>query len=256
MSPVRDPTKTHEVYSLLLQEKLHDATDKEKYNAMPGRGDLYFAIQSNYHEIADIMYSRGDDVAEVAAMVKKVLELQLPLAAYERSQGASPYANSPKTPGSTYMMFEKGWSDTFENFYDVLLIVSKSVLLNIDTYLLRQYLSVTIAPGFDVLLDSIINYRLKDWPVAKKGSYPKKFDDLYMALKAETAEERAACIGNYVKSFLTKMKGHPQFGKHMLRDENYTGYWCYVAPAVALVTHTETDSVKNMKYYPTDYLLR
>lgn len=257
MNPVRDTTKTYDVYTAHLEDKLGWAKKFEEANVLPGRGELDYSIQYKYHEVADIMYSRGDAMKDIVPVFTRVLELQKPMMAWHRKSNTSPIESFSKPPkDKEYVMFSKAYKGLFESYYDVLLLVSKSILLNVDGELFRQFLKDTIKPGTDLLIDKLVNYKLPDWPVSGPVNYANKLEPLYAAVTETDADKRAELITAYIKSFMTKMKGHPLFGKHMLEDYNYMGYWCYAAPAVALVTNTPTDSFKNMRYYPADYFIK
>lgn len=253
---VRDRTKDEAYYTEAIQKRLRDIAGV-KENIRTSTHDntpaLCVWLQSDLVGVADLLYSRGDEVEAIVPFIEEALELQALKMQHYRSRRILPQNALKEATTDDYPEFERTSASLVEHYYSVLSLLSRAVLLNVDTTLFRRFAWDVTRPGVDHVLDRLIQYKLPDWPVKGKLHYARKFEDLHFALEAGSEQERIRYLLSYATNWLKKMRGNPLFGPHMLRDFNYTGYWCFPAAAIALITNTPDEVLKDRKHYPAEY---
>ena len=235
---IRDNKQTLEYYDLAfnykenkLNEFLESVHDKEHDNT-PG---LWTFIQSIYFELADIMYSRGDDLKDIKAMIEKGLEVQAVKMQHYRKRRISLQDVMKEETTDNYPEFKKVYSNSasFQYYYSILQILSRAIIFDVNKELFQKYIEDVTMPGVDFIFDWLIHSQNNNWPIRGKLNYPKKIEELYNAANATNLAETEINLKKYVASRLTKLRGHPLFGPHMMKGYNYTGYWCFEVSAIA-----------------------
>jgi hypothetical protein len=253
---VRDRTKDAAYYTDAIRHRLENSAEvKENIRAVTHNNTtgLYEWLQSDLVGVADLLYSRGDEVEAIVPFIEEALGLQAPKMALYRSRRILPQNATKEATTDDYPEFQQTSASLVEHYYSILSLLSRAVLLNIDAALFERYAWDVTRPGVDYVLDRLIHHQLPDWPVKGKLHYARKFEDLHCALEAGSEEERIVHLTSYTTNWMKKMRGNPLFGPHMLKAFNYTGYWCFPAAAVALITRTPNDGLKDLKHYPAAY---
>jgi len=256
---VRDNRKTFGYYSLALihkENKLQEflgAVYKEEHDNTPA---LWTFIQALYFEIADLMYSRGDDLQSIKAIVEKGLEVQSIKMYHYRKRKKSLQDARKEEKIDNYPEFKRAFSSSaaFQHYYNILQILSRSIIFDVDKNVFQKYAEDVTIPGADFIFDYFIHSFDMDWPVNGKLNYPKKMESLYQASNAGIVDEIESNLTEYTLSWLTKLRGHPLFGSHMMKDYNYTGYWCFEAAAMAKLKRIDTPSFLGLRYFPNEII--
>jgi len=256
MQVVRDNTKTFDYYNLALNYRentlknfLQNVHDKE-HATTPA---LWAFIQALYFEIADLMFSKGDEPEAIKLVIEKGLETQSIKMAHYRKQKKSLQNALKEETTEDYPEFKRAYAGaaSFQHYYSILQILARCIFFNVDKQLFQKYCEDLTIPGADFVFDYLINTQNSNWPVKGKVSYPKKTIQLYEACKATDQNEIETILIHYTSGWRTKLRGHPLFGPHMMKDYNYTGYWCYEAAAVAKLKNSITSNLIELKYFPS-----
>ena len=252
---VRDNRKTFEYYSLALshrENKLREFLESaggEEHDNTPA---VWAFIQALYFEIADVMYSRGDDLPSIKTIVEKGLEVQSIKMHHYRKRRISLQDVRKEEQTDNYPELKRVYSSSaaFQHYYNILQILSRSIVFDVDKKILEKYIEDVTVPGVDFIFDYFINSYGVDWPVKGKRNYPKKLEELYWAARTDVSREIEDHLEKYTLTWLTKLRGHPRFGSHMINGYNYTGYWCYEAVALAKLKRIDTLNFMGLKYFP------
>jgi hypothetical protein len=256
---VRDNRKTFEYYTLALSHKENrlkeflGSVNSEEHDNTPA---LWTFIQALYFDMADLMYSRGDGLQSIKIIVEKGLEVQSIKMHHYRKRRISLQDARKEEKTDNYPEFKKVFSNSaaFQHYYNILQILSRAIIFDVDKKVFQKYAEDVTIPGVDFIFDCFISSFGIDWPVKGKLNYPKKLEELYQASNADIGHEIESNLKIYILSWLTKLRGHPLFGAHMMNDYNYTGYWCFEAAAMAKLKRIDTSSLVGLKHFPYEII--
>ena len=155
--------------------------------------------------------------------------------------------------------FLKSWEDPYEPYAELLEVISKSILLNIDDdrfHVLiefadkadHQKISESWKP--DALIGYLLNYKKPSRPIPTEIYVPEIYQDLYNVIQAPVSEAPQQ-MKKYLDSWYPKNKNAPWYNTH-LRDWGYKGYWCWEAGAVTKIMGLDDSTYADHPNYPYD----
>lgn len=258
MRTIRDIAKGYDYYSTAITDRTKKIEEFCKAAENPEHSDLgglWTFIQSYYTELADLMYSRGDDAACIKPVVEDILKAQGKKMFYYRRDRVSLQDVMKKEKTDDYPEFIKAYASPaiFQQYHNILSILSRAILFGVDYRMIHDYAVDAIKPGADLLLDFIVNSIEPGWQIKGKSNYGKKIDELYKA----ALENDAAICRNYIESYssewLKRLRGHPLYGPHMFNDLNYTGYWNFEAAALCKLRNIDLMDFQKARYFPFSF---
>lgn len=123
-------------------------------------------------------------------------------------------------------------------------LLSISLLLENDAARLGWLVETCGTAGRDRLLDGLANTQ----PASGDLLFPKPFAPLAKALEDRTP----AGLTEYLKKYLTGIRGCPWHGRHKSDDSQFFGYWSFEAAAVAKLTGQIAGPYADSEFFPGD----
>ena len=107
----------------------------------------------------------------------------------------------------------------------------------------------------DYLVDFLLHGLDSDWKIDNiKMRIPKPYLLLQDVINAESKEITQELLQNFVeKRWYKGSRAYVWYNSHKIVDRDaYSGYWCFVAGAVAKLFVLDDTSLKDCQYYPYD----
>lgn len=206
--------------------------------------DGQYAYQQFLYAIEKIqmMYSRGDSLAELRAYFPKVIELM---------QWAWDNYETKYFDRDT-LDRRKLFRVNFDRYVLCLWLYSFAICLNIERRLLDQLMVLIGNEGEDALFDRLA---ARQYPARTIGAtliYPRVFQSLYDALDAPQAK-RATLLVKYVTKWYASMKRANWHDTHLGKElGGYNGYWCFEVAGVVKTFGLDDSAIEDLPYYPKD----
>lgn len=138
------------------------------------------------------------------------------------------------------------------DYYRVLTLISWGILFNAPSDLFQKIVNHMHGNGEDALVETLLATRLTGRPATDKLIYPKSFELLYKATRAE-GEEQVTLVKEYLAGWYQHMKDFIYYDAHKAKGEGgFEGYWSFETAAVVVLYNIDDSSFRDMDFYPGD----
>ena len=108
----------------------------------------------------------------------------------------------------------------------------------------------------DYLIDYLVSYYHKDWPIRDRFMYNKPYPLTKGIIEADNPEDTFKLLNIYLKN--KWYKGHNDMGWYNLHKknlQNYFGYWSFESAAICKMKGVYEAKLKDLPYFPYDLLV-
>jgi hypothetical protein len=261
----RDPNKPASIFDQELEEnarflkKDRIATYRNSDPDASGVKPIHLVLVENYsfRFLADVglMYSRGDDLAEIKRLrIDPTLD-RLDLAVEEIEKYRHLTEDNSFYPGKPLL----------SEMLSVYTIMAWMLCFGADTTRLAKLFPYLLDEGQDQLADTVIASLAPDRKIGAGALWPKAFGELNSLVDA-TSDERQAHILAYAKrwpgimgklnspSIGIAVAGRPRTYKKMVENIGgmYGGYWAWEMALVVKFFGIDDTQLREFPYYPAD----
>lgn len=233
---LRDSVKNKEYFELYIsrqQDRAHNFNDKvEKQDVIEER------IPAIKRKIADIKlynfiarYSLGETVSS--------LEEDFSEAIRSREESIALEADEVEFILDTYI--------------DLLWLFSISLMIEVKDEHFERLIQVYRRHNQkDLLIDTIISTRQKDYVLSQHLLYPQEFKTLSETLATAKPDAELKLKKFLEKEWYKGMKDTAWHGNHKSKHDTYFGYWSFESGAIVKIMGLDDSSFKDNQYYPYD----
>jgi hypothetical protein len=207
------------------------------------RAQFIFTIFRARYELVIQKYSRGDPLAEIAALLPETV-----------NDWEWAYEEEIKVFSPDQMARRKHFPKNLDFYVSCFWLYSLALCLGADDELLRRMVKLFGNEGEDSLFDRVIRQRFPERRVGETLLYPRPYLSLAQAIDA-TPEKRDKLLAKFVGNWYSQMKRTYWHDCHTGMDGGgYFGYWCFEAAGVIKAFELDDSAVREMPYYPKDLL--
>ncbi|WP_418636413.1 PoNe immunity protein domain-containing protein [Winogradskyella sp.] len=257
---MRDNFKNIEYFNLLI-EKIENSIDRQlkKIDNCLIKKDriapVKMQISLSYIRIFRAMYSRGDDMdsTEVANLYEKMIKFWCESRVNSRLQMITFTKKRNIIDLDQY---------TFSGYLDLLDLLSIGFLIEASTSHFNMIANIITK---DKVKDYLVNFLLKSKLDGITSISEESYSDQnYMHVNQRLGSLKDIIFNNNIevaqrdlelfleKKWYNSLKGTGYYDQHNNPNNTYSGYWCFVAAAIAKIKGLDDSSFRDNKYYPKD----